>query len=356
MKLSRILTLALLGTVGFTTSAMAKGTVAGTKISNAPTLTYSMGGTEKKAKAPVASYVVDKVINFTIDLKKAQKQDVAVGKNALGVFLLTNKGNSVESFVLAGNYGSLKDFKFTGSKVYIDKNNNGVLDKAEMKHTPVLPKLAIDGKKTIWIDATTDKKTVIGKGNYYGLLARATARGVKEIYQKQSTKNTMSKVDIVFADAESGGDKIRDNKVINRYIWTTVDGNNKDKLSIKLQLNWITGDPVNGTSKNWKDAQAGKFKAIPGATAVRRWEIKNASKTIAKDVKFSAKIDGRTEKLATSTKNTWWSGKVVQRIDDKKWKILGEGKFNKKTNSVDFTFKEIKPNSLVHAYLVTEIK
>ena len=356
MKLSKVLTLALLGTVGLTTSAMAKGTVAGTKISNAPTLTYSMGGTEKKAKAPVASYVVDKVINFTIDLKRGQKQNVAVGKNALGVFILTNKGNSVENFVLAGNYGGLKDFKFTGAKIYIDANNNQVLDKAEMKHRSVLPKLAIDGKKTIWIDATTDKKTVIGKGNHYGLLARASSKGAKEIYTKQSAKNTMSKVDIVFADAKWGGDKVRDNKVLKRYIWTTVDGDNKDKLSIKLQLNWITGDPVNGSSRNWKDSQAGKFKAIPGATAVRRWEIKNNTETVAKDVKFSAKIDGKTEKLATSTKNVWWSGKVVQRMDDKKWKILGEGKFNAKTNSVDFEFKEIKPKTLVHAYLVTEIK
>lgn len=260
MKLSKVLTLALLGSVGFTTTAMAKGTTAGTQITNQPVLEYSFGGEKKTTKAPVASYVVDKVINFTVSLKKEQKQNVVVGENALGEFVITNKGNSVENFALAGNYGSLKDFKFTGHKIYIDANNNGVLDKAEMKHTPVISKLAVDAKKTVWIDATTDIKTVIGKGNHFGLLARATAKGLKEIYTKQSAKNSMSKVDIVFADGAAGGDKVRDNQAIIRYIWTTVKNDNNVKLDMNLVHNTISADPINGVCKNAQDAKSVNIK------------------------------------------------------------------------------------------------
>jgi hypothetical protein len=356
MKLSKVLAATLITSVGFTATAMASGTKAGTKISNQPVLEYSFGAETKTAKAPEASYVVDKVINFTVELKKDQKQKVIVGKHALGEFVITNKGNSVENFVLSGNYGSLKDFKFSSSKIYIDKNNNGVLDKSEMKHTPVLSKLAIDGKKTIWIDATTDIKTVVGKGNHFGLLARATAKGLKEIYTKQSTKNSMSKVDIIFADGAFGGDKVRDNQAIIRYIWTTVKSDNNVKLSMNIIHNVISADPINGVCKNLTDAKSGKYKAIPGATNVRAWSIENKTKEIAKSVKFSIKLNSNVEKIATSSAKTWWKNEKRVHILWTSKGVVGEGKYNAKTNSVDFVIKEIKPGETYYPHIVTEIK
>lgn len=357
MELSRILSVALVGTMAFTASAMAGGTKAGTKISNAPKLSYSMGGIDKKVEAVVASYVVDKVINFTVELKKTKEQNVVAGKKALGVFILTNKGNSVENFVLRENYGSLKDFKFTNSKIYIDANNNDILDKDEMIHTPVLSKLDIDGKKTIWIEATTDVKTVVGKENHYGILAQAAKTGDKDIYKEQSATNDMSKIDIVFADGQGSGDKARDNTAIIRYIWTITQDTTNVKLDIELSHIGASADPANGVCTSYKDFMSGKYQSIPGATIVRRWEITNKTETEAKNVKFSVKIDDKTEKVATTNENTWFKDKTknVHTIlkDDKH---IGQGLYNSQTKTIDFDIPSVKPKEVYYLVVITEVK
>ena len=333
MELSRILSVALVGTMAFTASAMAGGTKAGTKISNAPKLSYSMGGIDKKVEAVVASYVVDKVINFTVELKKTKEQNVVAGKKALGVFILTNKGNSVENFVLTENYGSLKDFKFTNSKIYIDANNNDILDKEEMIHTPVLSKLDIDGKKTIWIEATTDVKTVVGKENHYGILARAAKAGTKDIYEAQSATNSMSEMDIVFADGQGSGDKARDNTAIIRYIWTITQDTTNVKLEIIKEFEKVITDPVNKTNNP---------KAIPGAQILLKYQVKNNAKTVAKNVKFIITYDTSKERLALPKERVGNEIKKSYFITDVNGKEVGTAEETKK-GTIVFTLPNINP-------------
>jgi len=356
MKLSRVLAIALLGTVVMTNIAMASGTVAGTKITNTPTLSYSMAGTTKTLKAPTSVYVVDKVINFTISLKKAQKQNVIVGKNVIASFVLTNKGNSIENFVLSGNYGSLKQFKFTGYKIYVDQNNNGILDRAERKDISILTKLGVDVKKTIWIEATTSSKAIVSKGNHFGLLARATASGVKGIYTKQTIQNTMNKVDIVFADGANGGDEVRDNQVINRYIWTVYPDVPAVALDKKLDFDHITSDSKNGTSKSRKEAETDKFQPIANATRVKIFEIINSTNSKGKNIKVSIPLNLTNEKVSTTSKYTWW-GRTENRVhivwDEKLQKVIAEGKYNPKTKSIDFLIKEINAGKKLYFHVVT---
>ena len=286
MKLSRVLAITLLGAVAMTNTAVASGTVAGTKITNTPTLSYSMGGAKKTVKAPVSAYVVDKVINFTVKRDTNIEHTVMVGGQAVAPYTITNIGNSIENFVVRGLQSPLKQFAFTKTQIFIDKNGNGVLDKAEKVNNNIIPKLKMDGKTKVWLSVNASAKTALKKRNGYGVQVSASAKGIREIYTKQTATNTMAKVDIVFADTKygAGGDRIRDNKLISWYNWTTVVNSSNVKLDIspygKLDTAMIVQhDPVNGMRRNGVSP-----KAIPGATVIKRWSIKNNTRTTAKNV------------------------------------------------------------------------
>jgi hypothetical protein len=361
MKLSRVLAITLLGAVAMTNTAMASGTVAGTKITNTPTLSYSMGGANKTLKAPTSAYVVDKVINFTVKRDTNIEHTVMVGGQAVAPYTITNIGNSVENFVVRGKQSPLKQFTFAKTQIFIDKNGNGVLDKAERVNNNIIPKLKMNAKTKVWLAVTASSKTALKKRNGYGVQVSASAKGIKEIYTKQTTKNTMSKVDIVFADTKYGasGDNIRDNKLISWYNWTTIANSSNVKLDIKqyggkLDTAMIVQhDPVNGMRRNGVSP-----KAIPGATVIKRWSIKNNTKTTAKNVKFVMKIDLKKEKFATNNKRTWWAnrkGYGTQILWDAKTGLMKpQGVI--RGNTITYTIPEVKPGQEVIPHMVTIIK
>ena len=357
MKLSKFLTIALIGTVGFTTTAMAKGTTAGTRISNAPTITYSIGGATKSAKAPTASYIVDKVINFTLTRTEATEHKVVAGTTKLVEFKLTNIGNSAENFKLS-KWHNVHNVRFLSKKFYVDTNRNGILDKKERVDTALVKKLAIDGSKKIWMELKIDPKAKIKKRSDSGILAQAVNNSLKPYIA--SAKNRMNAEDIVFADGKTYSplDKVRDGKMTMWYGFTVVKNANNVKLDITVVENFITADPVNGICRDWRDATSGKFKAIPGATSVRTWKIRNNTDTVATNIKFSAKLDSKKERVAKNNKKTWWrnESKYVHILSDTRGKIYGTGVYNAKTNSIDFTIKEIKPKQQAYPHIVTEIK
>ena len=360
MKLSKILAMTLLGAVAMTNSAMASGTTAGTKISNTPTLTYSMNGKSQELKAPASSYVVDKVINFTLKRDAATEQKIQVGMLAYVPYTLSNIGNSAENFVVKGNQSYVKDFAFSKTMVFVDKNGNGNLDANEKVATSIVNGLKADAKRRVWIAVETAKTTAVGKRNAYGIEVRATPKGEKEIYTVQTVKNTMGKMDIVFADGKynASADKIRDNKMILWYGWNTI--NVDAKLTILHYNDFVTADPINGSCTTYADCtSARKYKSIPGATVIRIWNIQNNTGTTATNVRFSVKIDSKVEKAATTNKNVWWRTDKSKRIHilwSKAKGIFGSGIYNAKTNSVDFTVKEIKPKETIYAYPVMELK
>jgi hypothetical protein len=153
-------------------------------------------------------------------------------------------------------------------------------------------------------------------------------------------------------------DKLRDGKISMWYGFTIIKSANNVKLDITVVENFITADPINGTCKDWRDATSGRFKAIPGATSVRTWKIRNNTNTVAKDIKFDIKLDSKIEKVAKNNKKTWWrnESKYVHILSDTNGKIYSTGVYDAKTNSIKFTIKEIKPKQQVYPHVVTEIK
>jgi hypothetical protein len=357
MKLSKILSIALLGAVGMTNTLMASGTVAGTTISNTPILMYRIAGENKILNAPTSSYVVDKVLNFTVDLQESKEQRFVMGKRALGQFLLTNNGNSIEDFVLEGSYGKFKSFSFSSIKIYVDRDNDGILDKAEKVNTAVLKKLPIGAKRIVWIEVQSSFiDNFIGKKTDFGLMIRASSSGVNGVYKVQTAKNSISKVDIVFADGGRDDDGVRNNRAINRYIWKTSAEATPITLDKNLNFNHITADPKNGVSQSREEAKSDKFKAVVNATRVKIWEVTNSTKNIGKNIKVSIPLNLKDEKVSTTASGTWW-GREERRVhiiwDEKLKRVVGVGRYNFKTKAIDFVIKEIKVGDKLYLHVVT---
>ena len=357
MKLSRVLVIILFGAVTMTNSAMALGTTAGTKITNTSILIYTMNGESQELKAIASSYVVDKILNFTVALQETKERTLVMGEEGYGQFLVTNNGNSIEDFVLDGSYGNSKSFSFSNIKIYIDKNSNGILDVEEKVDTSVISKLAIGGKKIVWIEVKRFSSTnLIGKKTNFGLMVRASSSGVNGIYKTETLKNSMSKVDIVFADGGRDNDRVRNNIVVNRYNWRLIKVSSSLKLDKNLEFDHITADPKNGTTKSRQEAENDKFKPVATATRVKVWEIKNSNPTVGKNIKISVPIDSTNERISSSSEYTWWGateGRVHLVWDEASQTVVGVGTYNPVTKMVDFVIKEIKSGQKLYLHVVT---
>jgi hypothetical protein len=341
MKLSKVLAITLFGAIAMTNTAMASGTVAGTKITNQPVLEYSFGNVKKVIKAPEASYIVDKVINFTLKRVEDQKQSVIPGREAYAPFMIKNIGNSAEDFSLS-LYQSGTRFKTTN--IYIDTNNNGNLDEAEKKSgINKLPKLAVDAIQKVWVQGLVDKKVAHASILNRGLIVRAI--DTKGKLYSASSRNDMSKMDIVFADVS------RNNHEQSYYIYKATEDATNSNLTTTL-YSVVKYDPVNKTSYP---------KAIPGAVVLKRWYIRNYTKTLSSGVlKFKIDLDPKIEKFATDKAKTGYTsssyGKGVHFIYHNGLGYLKNKGVKITGNSATFEIPALKPNQYAYVYMFTEIK
>ena len=354
MKLSKITTALLLGVVVFSSSSYALGTRAGTIVETLPTIEYDIENSRVQERVEKAKYVIDKVISFKVERVTGVKQKTVKGLSLLAPFRVSNMGNSIENFVLNLSYGSVKDFSFERSVIYIDKNRNGELEKSEEVDLSIIKNLKPDSNQLVWLGAVTPKTAGLNDRVSFGLKGKASSGGEESVYKEESKKNDNLKEDIVFGDDRSEDDSVQDNIYINRYVWS-IDSN--IELGIKLFTNIITADPVNGAARDKKDAQAGNYFAIPGATHVRVWEIYNDTVVTAEDIKFSVKADKKVEKFVRSSKNTWWRGDSrVHVLLSSANKIIGVGKFDSNKNLVEFTIPKMRGGDKIYPHIVTEIK
>ncbi len=166
-KRNKLLGLALTGGFGLFGASNAFA-VAGVAISNTAALGYNVGGAVQTVieSAPGAAgnstpgvnngtptlFVEDRVINFTVT-REAFATPVPGSTQQAVPFLVDNTGNGTYGFLLAGihNLGALDPagssnpdvFTPTTIQTYVDTNNNGILDPAEIVATnSYIPTLA----------------------------------------------------------------------------------------------------------------------------------------------------------------------------------------------------------------------
>ena len=354
MALSKFITTCLFGMVVLNSSTFAKGTPAGTEIVVTPAIEYVMGGKTIKEQVVKSKYIVDKLIEFKVTRALDLKQTTVKGLTFLAPFNVTNSGNSVENFVLNISYGDVKNFTFDKTVIYIDKNNNGKLEASEEVDANVIKNLHPGSKQIVWLGAVTPANVAVDKKVHFGLKAQASRGGEEAVYTEASKVNRVLKEDIVLGDGESENDTFFNNTYIDRYLWTiqpSID------LGMKLEINIMSADPLNGSAKTRKEAESGKFFSIPNATHVRSWKIYNDSLVTAEDIHFTINEESQVERFATSSKNTWWrNDKRIHILRSSSNKIIGQGVYNKRKKSVDFIIKELRGGEAVYPYVVTVIR
>lgn len=115
-------------------SAYAVGTAAGTDIQNTATVNYSIGGAAASTTSNTTSVIVAEIVNVTVALQ-SPTVSVAAGATAETlVFLVTNTGNSTETFALAGDsvlVGDDFDPLPATPFIYFDTDGSGDLSPAD---------------------------------------------------------------------------------------------------------------------------------------------------------------------------------------------------------------------------------
>ena len=157
----------------FCTPAQATGTLAGTKIDNTATATYSLpNGGSGSVSSNTVSLTVDELLDVTVAW--ADGGDVSVLPGLTGqvlTYTVTNTGNGSEAFALtARNSLSGDDFDPTAFAIFLDTNGNGNYD-VGIDQAYVIgagnPVIAAGGAITVFVVST------IGAGE-----ANATRAGI----------------------------------------------------------------------------------------------------------------------------------------------------------------------------------
>lgn len=118
-------------TIGFSSTAEAAGTAAGTTISNTATATYTdPGGNAQTANSNQVDITVDELLNVTVATADPGPVSVVPSStNQVLSFTITNTGNGSEAFDLTATTAIGGDqFDPTTTSIVIDTNNNSVYD------------------------------------------------------------------------------------------------------------------------------------------------------------------------------------------------------------------------------------
>jgi uncharacterized repeat protein (TIGR01451 family) len=154
------------------------GTAAGTDIQNTATVSYTVSGTPASTTSNTTSVLVAEIVNVAVAL---QSPTVAVTPGATGetlVFLVTNTGNSTETFALAGDsvlVGDDFDPVPAAPFLYLDTDDSGDLSPADTPYVAGAndPVLAADA--SVRIIVANDIPATVVNGNLGRSALAATA-------------------------------------------------------------------------------------------------------------------------------------------------------------------------------------
>ncbi|HSC16756.1 MAG TPA: hypothetical protein VLI71_16625 [Gammaproteobacteria bacterium] len=132
----------------------AVGTAAGTNITSTATVNYSIGGTPSSVNSNTATVVVAELINVTMALQSPTVSVAAGASNEALLFLVTNTGNSNETFALSGEsvlVGDDFDPIPAAPFIYFDSDSSGDLSPADAPYVAGSndPSLAADASVAV---------------------------------------------------------------------------------------------------------------------------------------------------------------------------------------------------------------
>jgi uncharacterized repeat protein (TIGR01451 family) len=256
---------------------MAAGTLSGTTITNSATLDYIVGTTpQSQLTSNVTTFVVDNRVDLTV----TEVSGATVIPNSddwVLVFTVTNTGNTPQGYSLAtiaGVNGTADDFDMTGVEIYLDVDNDGVLDIPG--DTPYalgtrVADIAPDASIQILVVADTPATASDGQTALYHLIATTLDAGTTTITANDTgIADDPAAVEVVWGDAAGTADAATDGQHSADAVYTVSTAT----LAVtKTQA--VVSDPFNGTSNP---------KAIPDATIRYTITVANSGTIDATDI------------------------------------------------------------------------
>lgn len=258
------------------TPALAVGTTAGTDITNNVTVSFEVGGETQTDVTDSDTFTVDRNIDVNVNFTGATPVNVSPGQDqAVLSFDVTNLSNATVDLDLSTVLTAGTPANIENIEIYIDANDNGVLDAAEITAGPVtfLDEVAADdgtGTETIAVLVVADITLDAVNADTFDivLVADAHEAGAASTLGAEITAtagaNTAG-VDTVLADGNGATGEEGDN-----------DGAFSDQgqyevagaLISVVKSSRIISDPVNGVTDP---------KAIPGAVIEYCIAVSNAA-------------------------------------------------------------------------------
>ena len=217
-----LLALAVAGSLlGASTGALAAAgeTSAGTFITNLATLNYAVGGTAQAAigsseggnvsgAGTATQFTVDNKINLSLSELNATFTAVAPGSiGQATAFTLTNTGNSTQAYALsAANvtatvFGLADTFDVTGFLIYVDANNDGILQTAELNAGAITSVATLARDTSIGLIVTATIPAGQANATQAAISLNAIARAVGAVTTPLvEAANTQNGIENVFAD------------------------------------------------------------------------------------------------------------------------------------------------------------
>ena len=151
---------------------VAKGTPAGTLISNMALIDYTVGGTDGNLSSNTDQFIIDRVVDIKIDWEDAAPIEVAAGDHdRVLTFLLTNLGNGDENITLGYEHNATSLFVPQGVWIYQD-DGDGLFDPTKDSNISRVS-LGADLNATLFLVGTIpdDNTTVPGNQSYEAIRA-----------------------------------------------------------------------------------------------------------------------------------------------------------------------------------------
>lgn len=293
---SLLVATSLLGAVTYS-SAMASVRddipLANYDIGNQATLTYqTLGGTNKLLQSNIVLTTINQT--YALALDPDRMVEVTAGKDALFNHTLTNYGNGIDSFDITHTYAG------RSVKMYLDANNNGVLEDGEAEIVPV------NGKYTI---------TDIGPWASQSIIVRVKTE-TNETTPIQSTLTATSKGD--GSKYDTAAEEIRFTAKANVGVYkalSSASGASDMAREITVYLKVYNDSPTYAKDAILSDILNTKFTYVENSA---KWQ------------------DYNTDTAVAITDN-YDQGGIVYKVDKKNSDGTG-------TDTVNFTVKQVPGN------------
>jgi len=246
---------AIIVSIYFTLYLFSKGTLAGYQVKNSATVSFSSGGVSQNIiSSNEDSFVVDRVVDIKVNWQDLKPVEVSAGdKSRVLTFNIANLGNSEDIISLNTEHNITSDFEVENLKIYIDSNNNNILDDEDKEITSITLKNDENQNVFLVADIPDNNSTIPDALDIETLIATSS-------YSENNDSDYKDNIDTVFRvnpDSDSGewiirnywpvakksatilssDQKLHTGSIIEYKIDVYIDGDSKDRSIDNIVIN-----------------------------------------------------------------------------------------------------------------------